>query len=373
MAASPSTGSDAPEEAESEDPGPTPPDDSEGNTSASASARAGSEQQPEMNPNISLIVLGGAQSGGRADDPNKDSFFIREAELAVTAPVDPYTKLEAYVSFPKDENVELEEAFATYSGLPGGLQLRGGLLRNDFGRLNSTHEHALPQIDRPLPLTEVFGEEGLRSPGVEVSWLAPTPWYAKAIVEVGTRYGESEEDEFALFPSGGSHNPMLVARLENMVDLNQDTTLMLGLSHASSSVNNGIIRDSSAFGADLTLKWSPANEQYRNFTWQSEYISAKQNYVDPAVESKKLNGWYSYLSYRFNKSFRAGVRYDESDMANVDGGRNRRISGIVEFIANEWNALQLQYNHCNPTFAKDYDELLLQWNLVVGPHGAHKY
>ncbi len=357
------------EEKEEIDPGPEPPSADE---IVSKATPSGTGQQPALNPNISFVLLGGAKFGGEEGNPDNNTFYVREAELSISAPVDPSTNLEAYITLPKDENVELEEAFATYSGLPGGLQLRGGLLKNDFGRLNTVHAHALPQIDVPLPLEQVFGEEGLRSPGVEVSWLTPLPWYSKFVASVGTRYGEAEEDEFALFPAGGSKSPLITARWENMADLNEDTTLMLGLSYAGSKIDNGIAKNGKAYGADLTLKWKPQREEYRELVWSSEYLKAEQDYAMPDTPTKKIDGWYTYLSYRLNKLFRVGVRYDDSRMAN-DEGRMNRISGIVELIPNEWNSLQLQFNHCNPDFAKSYNEVLLQWNLMIGPHAAHKY
>lgn len=376
--------------AETEDPGPEPPSADEAPTEATAQATG---QQPDLNPNISLILLGGAQAGGAEGDKYKNSFYLQEAELAITAPVDPMTRAEAYISFPRDESPEVEEAFAQYSGLGHGLQIRGGILRNEIGALNSTHTHALPQIDRPLNYTMFLGDEGLHTPGAEVSWLLPLPWYSKATVSLSSRSGhhhdehehehehegeatleELEEEEFALFPKEGKNNPLLTARWENMADLNDDTTLTLGLTHASSNINSDDIKSASLNGADLTLKWHPAEDTYKEFVWRSEYMNAKQKFQEGIEEQDKdLSGWYSYISYRINKSFRLGARYDQADSPVIEGGSVKRGSLFAEFIANEWNSLRLQYNRTSPSWSKPYNEFLLQWNVVIGPHGAHKY
>ncbi|MBQ7501398.1 hypothetical protein IJT93_01600 [bacterium] len=376
--------------AETEDPGPEPPSADEAPTEATAQATG---QQPDLNPNISLILLGGAQAGGAKDDEHRNTLYLQEAELAITAPVDPMTRAEAYISFPRDESPEVEEAFAQYSGLGHGLQIRGGILRNEIGALNSTHTHALPQIDRPLNYTMFLGDEGLHTPGAELSWLLPLPWYSKATVSVTSRTGhhhdenhehegehegeeleELEEEEFALFPKEGKNNPILTARWENMADLNDDTTLTLGLTHASSSINSDTIRTSSLNGADLTLKWHPAEDTYKEFVWRSEYMNAQQKFQEGIEEQdKNLSGWYSYISWRINKSFRLGARYDQADSPIIEGGDVKRGSVFAEFIANEWNSLRLQYNRTSPSWKKPYNELLLQWNVVIGPHGAHKY
>ncbi|MGM9992985.1 MAG: hypothetical protein ACI376_09140 [Candidatus Bruticola sp.] len=380
-----------PDDGETEDLGPEPPSASEAPQEATAQA---SGQQPDMNPNISLVLLGGGQLGGQEDSSTKNSFFIQEAELQLSAPVDPSTRLEATFAAHQNESPELEEAFIQYMGLSGGLQLRAGQMRTEFGALNSTHTHALPQIDRPLPYTEFLGEEGLSTPGVELSWLLPTPWYSKISTSVTSRIeghshnGEEAEEEFALFPNEGKHNPMFSARWENMAELNDDTTLTLGLSHASSSIDSEHIRSSSINGADLTLKWSPTADPYREFIWRSEYMQAHQSYQTNRTEEieemeehehhsmlkdKNLSGWYTYLAYRCNKNFRLGARYEEAESPLVEDGKTKRFSTFAEYIANEWNSIKLQYNRTSPSWQPSYNELLLQWNVVIGPHGAHKY
>ncbi len=371
-------------EAEENDPGPAPPTAADAPIdSADASA---SGQQPEMNPNISVVLLGGAKAGGAEDDDTRNSLYLQEAELAIGAPVDPNTRADLNIGVHHGESPELEEAYATYMGLPGGLQLRGGLIHTDFGRLNTVHTHALPQIDQPLPLNVFLGEHGITVPGAEVSWLTPLPWYSKAIVSAGTRYGEhhhhheheegeegEEEHEFSLFPTGGSKNLLLSARWENMADLSDDTTLMVGLSHASSSINNDEVRASTISGADLTLKWKPQNEQYKSLVWQTEYMTGEQTYVDPERPRKAFQGWYTFLNYRFSRHWGIGARYDEADVPAIENGHQKRYTALVEYIANEWNSLRLQYNHCDPNYNKSFDEVMLQWNISIGPHGAHKY
>ncbi len=332
-----------------------------------------------MNPNISVSALLGGQKGGRPEDDKRDTFFVQEVEVGIQAPVDPRTRLDAFVSFPRNEAPEVEEAYATYTGLPGGLQARGGLFRNEFGRINPVHTHALPQIDRPLPVEEFLGEEGLRSPGVELSWLAPLPWYAKATVQMTSRFGhehDAEEEgphDFSLFPSDGNTKPLWVARLENMADLNEDTTLMLGFSGATSTIQDEHLENSRIAGADLTLKWSPLEDPNRGLVWQTEYLTGRQEPMDPTETCKDFDGWYSFLNYRFNRNWRAGLRYDESDLPQRPGERQRRSTALLEYLSSEWSALRLQYSRYNPNFDRSYDEFQLQWNVTVGPHGAHKY
>jgi len=200
---------------------------------------------------------------------------------------------------------------------------------------------------------------------------------------MGSRFGHAHEHEeegldeehhaFQLFPSDGATKPLWVARLENMAELNQDTTLMLGLSGAASTIQNQHLENSRIAGADLTLKWSPLDDPYRNLVWQTEFLAGRQKHLDPAEEARDFDGWYSFLNYRFNRNWRAGVRYDETDLPMHPGERQRRASALLEFLSSEWSALRFQYSRYNPNFSRPFDEFQIQWNLTIGPHGAHKY
>lgn len=365
------------DELEGVDPGPEPPPPAPVQAQASGS---GTGSQPAMNPNISVIGLFGGQAGGPDHDENKDKFYVDELELAVQAPVDPTTHFDAYLTWHGDEGAEIDEAFATYLGLPGGLQARGGLFLADLGRINPLHTHAWPQIDRPLPVQEFLGRH-MRSPGAEVSWLAPLPWYSKATVQVTSRFGDAHghggeeegHEEFTLFPAGGSSSPLYVARLENMVDLDEDTTLMLGLSGATSKIQDGTLDNASLGGADLTLKWRPLDGQGENLVWTTETLFGKQRLADPEAPLRTFNGWYSFLNYQWDRNWKIGARYDETDLPLEPGARQRRATALLEYIPSEWNALRLQYSRYNPNFGSAFDEFRIQWNLSIGPHGSHKY
>ncbi len=61
--------------------------------------------------------------------------------------------------------------------LPWGFQVKGGKFRSSFGRLNVQHEHVWDFADAPLVNRAFFGEDGLVEKGVQINWLAPTPFY----------------------------------------------------------------------------------------------------------------------------------------------------------------------------------------------------
>jgi hypothetical protein len=371
------------EESSPEVPGPEPPPPLPPSTQTPAT---GTGQQPQLNPNISVIGLFDYQAGGAPGDPLANGARVDEIELALQAPIDPFASLDVFVSFPHKETPELEEARLTWLNLPGGLQARAGMLLADFGRINPLHTHELPQIDRPLPLREILGQESLRDPGAELSWLAPLPWYSKASLQVlsrsvGHHHEEGEEEPFQLFPSGGSKSPLFVARWDNLFDLDENTTLNLGLSGARSTIGSDELTRSRLAGADLTLKWKPLDREWISLTWQSEVLLGDrllpapqpQSPQDPPGEPfrQSFRGWYSFLNYQFDRNFRAGVCYGTVTMPG--DLRQHEYTGLLEWIPSEWNSLRFQYSRNSSNFQSPYNLFLFQWNVVVGPHGAHKY
>jgi hypothetical protein len=149
-------------------------------------------------PDVGALQLGD-------HDPHVRGFSIPNGELALDGTVDPHFKGFANIVYKLDPagetSVELEEMYFLTTSLPANLQLKGGQFFAEFGRQNAQHPHAWAFADQPLVLNRMFGPEGLRSQGMRVSWLAPTPWYAEAMVGVfnsagGTAYSfRSDESQ----------------------------------------------------------------------------------------------------------------------------------------------------------------------------------
>ena len=124
----------------------------------------------KLNPEISVTGDTFLELSDDSGNPERNQFRIAEFEMAFQAPLDPFSLAKAFVVFEEGE-FALEEAFIDWTALPAGLGLKFGAFRNDFGKLNRWHQHALPQSARPLVHQSFFGEEGLRGTGVGLSWL----------------------------------------------------------------------------------------------------------------------------------------------------------------------------------------------------------
>ena len=127
--------------------------------------------------------------------------------MSIYSPVDPYFDLSATIPFSQN-GVELEEAFFRTTSLPWGLQIKGGRFRSSFGRLNVQHEHVWDFADAPLVNRAFFGEEGLVENGVQMNWLAPTPFYLllggdlarRKLSQLWHRGNQFAEKWFQLYP-----------------------------------------------------------------------------------------------------------------------------------------------------------------------------
>src|SRR3954468_9079025 len=163
---------------------------------ATAPASGGPQGTPargaqSLNPDISAILDANAGYERRGvayrngDDPDLHGgpntrgagFTAQEVELALSAIVDPYFRGDVFLTIPNLEGLEVEEAFATTTSLPANLQVKLGSFRSAFGRQNGQHLHVQDFTRRPLVNAAFLGEDGLRGPGGQVSWLTPLPFY----------------------------------------------------------------------------------------------------------------------------------------------------------------------------------------------------
>ncbi len=152
-----------------------------------------------FNPAISVIFDGVYENtvSGELDEPagfegghdhghgggGDDGLRLRETEVAFSGSVDSY--FDAMAIFVVDgDHVEIEEAYIATSSLPAGLQVKAGKFLSDIGYINRQHPHQWDFVDRPLMSEFLFGDHGLQETGVQLSWVAPTPWYTRLGVEV---------------------------------------------------------------------------------------------------------------------------------------------------------------------------------------------
>ena len=146
--------------------------------------------------------------------------------MTFQAVVDPYARADFFLSFTPD-GVEVEEGFLTFTTLPGGLLVKVGKMKEQFGKVNTMHAHALPWVDEPLVMTNLLGgDEGIADSGLSVSKLLLNPWFFLEAT------GEVYQGTAGPFKSHERSDLSYVGRLRGYRDITESTNLDIGASFA---------------------------------------------------------------------------------------------------------------------------------------------
>ena len=342
-------------------------------------------------------------------DPQQRGFNARNIELAFDGAVDPYFEGFANIVFKLDNDnetqVEVEEAFMQTTDLPFNLQLKGGQFFAAFGRINPTHPHTWDFADDPLVHGLLLGPDGLRGVGGQISWTAPVPWYSQLILGVqngrgGTGYSFRNPGDDGVFfdrrttdrEIRGLEDFVWVPRWENSVDLSPTQVVLAGASGAFGSNDTGGHSRTQIYGGDLLYKWKSAKAEggFPFVKWQSEFMyrrfEAGHGMDDTFPVAETFHDWgiYSQVLWGFKKGWVAGIRgdyYDAQDSRFTDDPERQsrsRISANLTWYPTEFSKIRLQYNHdfIDESFflaGRDVDSVFLQFEFILGAHGAHKF
>jgi len=351
-----------------------------------------------LNPDLSAIVdfAAGWYRGAMVrsgDDPGDTGFNLQEVEIALSATVDPYFRADVYLTIPNASGLEVEEAFLTTTSLPGSLQLRAGIFRAAFGRQNTQHLHVQDFTRRPQLNALLLGPDGMRAPGLELSWLVPVPFYLSltaAAFSVAPADGALEP--LRSFGGGSRSDFTYLGNLKTFAPLSENTSLLLGLSFATGLTSTqrvnidgpAIVPERSyLYGADLYLKWKPPNvsRTYMSLGWTTEFVLRQlpsSNLVEGAL--------YSQLAWQVARRWVIGVR---GELDGLPQGVNvpRQYAGAASLT---WNLSEFArarlYGEARHTpdgqpaigfipavAAGTAYSAFLQLEASIGAHGAHAY
>src|SRR5712692_3470724 len=342
-------------------------------------------------------------------DPMQRGFNARNIELAFDGAVDPYFEGFANIVFKLDNDnntdVEVEEAFMQTTSLPFNLQLKGGQFFAAFGRINPTHPHTWDFVDYPIVAGRFLGPDGLRGVGSQISWIVPVPWYSQLILGVqngrgNTGYSFRNPGADGIFfdrrttdrELRGLQDFVWIPRWENSVDLSPTQVVLAGVSGAFGSNETGANSRTQIYGADLLYKWKSALAEggFPFVKWQTEVMYRRfeagsgANDSFPVAETFHDWGMYSQLLWGFKKGWVAGVRGDYLHMTDskftddMDRQTRSRVSANLTWYPTEFSKIRLQYNHdflAENFFLsdRDVDSVFLQFEFILGAHGAHKF
>jgi hypothetical protein len=361
-----------------------------------------------LNPDISIIgIFSGAYFYTdnpivHAEvDPANTGINLQEIEVAFQGVVDPYFRFDTFFALQR-EVFEIEESYATsLFTLPLNLQIRAGLMRSKFGRINLQHREFQDFVTLPLPAAYFLGEH-LNPLGAEFNFLVPLPWYVELSASVNSPNG-LETTTFA--PDADANNLGLllyIFHLSNFFEVTDDLSLSLGGSFATGSNGTGPENRSNLYGADLFVKYRPLKygSSYQEVWLQSEFM-----YRQAETPEKTIDDWgaYAQIVYRFAKRWNTGFRFDfvdtddpitpvedELEAGNLpqiirqEGeeeeeemlgllGKELRYAFMLTFNPTEFSRIRLQYEFDDPDFKNPYSAVYLQFQYSLGPHGAHPF
>jgi hypothetical protein len=342
-------------------------------------------------------------------DPQQRGFNARNIELAFDGAVDPYFEGFANIVFKLDNDnqtqVEVEEVFLQTTNLPFNLQLKGGQFFAAFGRINPTHPHTWDFADDPLVHGLFLGPDGLRGVGGQISWTLPTPWYSQLLLGVqngrgSTAYSFRNPGDSGVFEGRlttdremrGLEDFVWIPRWENSVDLSPTQVILAGVSGAFGSNDTGTNTRTQIYGGDFLYKWKSAHAEggFPFVKWQTEVMYRRfeaglgMDDSFPVAETFHDWGMYSQVLWGFKKGWVAGVRGDYMDMQDSkftddpDRQSRSRVSADLTWYPTEFSKIRLQYNHdfIDDSFflaGRDVDSVFLQFEFILGAHGAHKF
>ena len=327
--------------------------------------------------------LGAAGNSGNRFTP---ALEMHESEVGLQATIDPYARGDVFITF-GEQGVSLEEGYFTFTSLPGSLQLKVGKMRAAFGRVNTMHNHILPWTDRPLVTQNlVGGEDGIDDAGFSISRIIPAP---KDIFLEGTAQlfrGDSEN----VFQASRRSDLSTVEHLRAYRDLSESTNLDLGGSFARghSPFGGGT---NQLVGVDATLRWKPLRRAiYHSFVGRGEFVWA---HTDVSPRYVRPFGYYVSGDYQLGRRWFLGGRFDRSQRGQclntnpattfstqcVDFAPSGPLltdtggSLLLTYWPSEFSQIRGQARHTRYGEGRTANEVLFQFILSMGAHGAHPF
>lgn len=303
------------------------------------------------------------------------------------------------------QEVSIEEAFVLFHKLPAQLQVKTGIFRVNFGKINQYHDHEWAFADPPLISTLFLGSDGIHNVGAELNWQPPTPFFSEVTLSaMHNPFGNFSATIPGLIDavsSGGDLRDFSIfSRALSYFDIDDDSNIEIGISGAvgrnktnladeSISNTNNIpsnINDTTVLGGlDFTYIYKP--QPFAPYVrWTTEFMFA--NRTNPVVtrynrslRGKPLNeqfdksimgsdivgGIYSELNYRFHYNWDTGLRVDYVGLPTGNEDSQMRLTGSIKYFINPVSRINLQYEYTAKSGVDNpYHTVFLQFNIGGG-------
>lgn len=362
-----------------------------------------------LQPNPDKYQLGGFFPAGEGDVIGR-GFNLGESELTLSANIDPYFSGYFAAAYDPNGGVDVEESYVSHVGLIPGGTLKFGRFLSAVGYHNEVHAHAWDFVNAPL-VYQAFFDSALKEDGLQARWLAPT----NVLLEIGAEAGAGTNFPGSERNTNSPNSVLLFVHVGG--DIGYSNSYLVGASYRHSRAQQRTYEDLDAFGTPVTnafhgdtdlwgaqflWKWSPdGNPLEHSFKLQAEYFYRAENGTlnfdlgGPRAAAGSYDGeqsgWYAQAVYQFMARWRFGIRYDALDSGSPDIGLIEglvltpadlpiladndptRVTSMVDFSPSEFSRLRLQYAWAQARFSGDDKQLVMQYIMSLGTHGAHKF
>lgn len=328
-------------------------------------------------PDIGLVGdIVGTTSKTLDDDEGNDRISVREVELVLGSDVDPYSRFDATITFSDLESPDVEEAYATYWGLPGEVKARIGRVHQRIGKASAMHRDSLDTVDEPLVVQQYLGAEGLFRTGIDFSGFLP--WEGEEYVQqltVGMMEGGVGEGGQLL--ADDPSRPSFYTHLSNYWDLSEVSNFELGGTYLLGSGAKDDYSAVNTFGIDAT--YNRHLNSMGKFKLQSEIFltdrsdsSGENSDDEPVMFDRNAFGFYTLADYRLNKRWGFGGRYDLVEPIELDEeserSRDQALSGYLTFFQSEYARWRFQYQYAELVDGQDDNRFFVQSTFAIGSH-----
>jgi hypothetical protein len=313
-----------------------------------------------------MAVIGNFVGAAGKNEVNPfPSLRLNEAEVSFQAIVDPYARADFFLAA-SPEGLEVEEGFITFPTLPGGLLMKVGKMKAQFGKVNTMHSHTMAWVDAPLPMQNLLGgDEGFNDSGISVSKLILNP----VIFLEAT--GEVFNGDNTLFKSYQRSDLNYLGRLRGYRDVTEAINLDVGTSFVYGHNDAGPDFTTRVYGIDATLRYRPLQEAlYKKILVRTELFWSRRQ--QPIGDAKAF-GAYLSGDYQLTRRVFAGARVDFSDRAADASLRDKSGSLLLTYWPSEFSQIRTQYRHTLFAEGIRANELLFQFLFSIGAHGAHVF
>jgi len=312
------------------------------------------------------------------NDPSEpqidDRFLLREVELDLRAPIDPWADGVLITTFeaetPGDYEASVEEGYVLLKKLPGldsapaGLKLKIGRFRPTFGRFNTIHLHDLPQTTYPIGVQDFLGTEGFIADGISGEFFLPSP-SEKDVLDATVQVIDG--GNIAVAPDGDSSDLATNAHLKWFRDLVPGQDLEIGTSVWTSNAENQL------YGLDATYRWKPfvAGE------WKSFLVGAEifHSDLDDGTHAPHPGGWDLWSQYQLDRNLYVGARYGQAEDLDDESLLTQSVGAFLTYYTTEFLRFRVGVEHTesDESFLDDLNTAFFELNFIYGSHPAEPY